>query len=100
MSPEQKDVMNLKTDPGRICAEYVAWKLGFQTHDIPVLVAAGLLHHLGHPAPNAPKFFASADIELLRNDRRWLAKATDAVHLHWQKKNQQRKDPNSSSSAS
>lgn len=91
MSPEQKEFLSLKTSPARLTAENVAWRLGFQPHDIPVLVAAGLLPTLGHPASNEPKFFANAEVELLQGDRKWLARATDAIHRHWQKKNSRRK---------
>ena len=53
-------------------AEEAAWYLGFAAHDIPVLVANGLLKPVGHPADNAVKFFALAALEPLRSDTKWL----------------------------
>ena len=93
MSPEQKEFLRLDEAPGRLNAEQTGWKLGFQSHDIPVLVSAKLLDPLGHPAANAPKYFASADIEVLKSDRKWLARATDAIQKHWQRKNGLRPGP-------
>jgi hypothetical protein len=50
--------------------------------------AAGLLKPLGHPSANGVKFFAAAEVRELKTDRKWLARATDAVHEHWRHKNQ------------
>ncbi len=43
----------------RIPSETVAELLGFEKHDITVLVSNKLLKPLGKPAPNVPKRFAS-----------------------------------------
>lgn len=91
MSPEQREFLNLEKAPARLSVEQTAWRLGFQMHDVPVLVAAGLLHTLGHPAANAPKYFAGSEVESLHNDRKWLARATDAIQNHWRRRNVQRK---------
>ena len=58
--------------------------------DIPVLVRAKLLKSLGNPAPNAPKYFASCEVEKLAADPDWLNKATKAISSHWRKKNAHR----------
>ena len=59
--------------------------LGFQEHDIPVLVRAKLLHYLGKDlSPNSRKFFSSAELQGLADNREWLAKATQAVARTWQ----------------
>jgi hypothetical protein len=60
--------------------------LGFAAHDIPVLVANGLLKPLGHPGDSAVKFFALAAVEPLRSDVKWLGRATDAILEHGQSK--------------
>ena len=75
--------------PSRLNINQVAAILGFQAHDIPVLVSKKLLRPLGRPAPNATKYFAARDIELLGNDPAWLTKATQSMYDHWQGKNQQ-----------
>jgi hypothetical protein len=42
---------------------------------------------LGHPARNGAKYFATAELEELRRDRKWLAKASDAIVDYWQDRN-------------
>lgn len=77
--------------PARLTAEQVAWIVNCQTHDVPVLVAARLLRPLGNAAPNTVKYFATAELIELMEDRVWLAKLTNVVTQHWQNKNQRKK---------
>lgn len=65
--------------PGRLNAEQVAAVLGFQAHDIPVLVRAGLLKPLGGGPKNCVKHFHSTAIERNRLDERWHDKAAKAL---------------------
>jgi hypothetical protein len=88
MDSEQKQFLSLPDLPARLTQEQTAWALGFTVHDVPVLVATGLLKPLGRPPPNGQKFFAAAELRELKTDRKWLARATDAVHEHWRHKNQ------------
>jgi hypothetical protein len=67
--------------------EEAAWILRCATHDIPILVANGLLKPLGHPVDNATKFFAYDTLQELKHDIKWLARVTDAVSEHWKLKN-------------
>ena len=78
--------------PGRLKAEEAAVILGFNSHDIPVLVAAGLLKPLGNPASNAVKYFASEDIQALARDPKWLHRATKATYDFWAGQNKKRRD--------
>ncbi|WP_404420535.1 hypothetical protein [Nibricoccus sp. IMCC34717] len=48
--------------PARLLAEEVAWVLNCQAHDVPVLVAAGLLKPLGKPEANSVKYFATLEV--------------------------------------
>src|SRR5271154_1935647 len=73
--------------PARVIAEEAAWLLGFASHDIPVLVNAGLLRPLGHPPASGTKFFATATLQKLRDDLTWLSRASDAIVKHWQSQN-------------
>jgi hypothetical protein len=73
--------------PARLTAEQAGWVLNCQTHDIPALVAARLVKPLGNPAPNAIKFFCTADLLELSKDRGWLVKLTNTITQHWQKQN-------------
>ena len=87
MNPERREFLSLKVAPARLNMEETAWFLGFAAHDIPILVQAGLLKPLGHPPRHGTKYFASATVELLRADLKWLAKASDEIVQHWRKKN-------------
>ena len=78
--------------PARLTAQQVAWVLNCQAHDVPVLVAARLLKPLGNPPPNAVKFFAALEVLEQAQDRTWLAKMTNALNQHWQRKNAAKKN--------
>lgn len=84
---QQAEFLNWKIAPARLNASQAAWYLGFEPHEITILSATGLLKPLGHPARNATKFFATAALEQLRRDEKWLIRATDAVAGHWRKEN-------------
>lgn len=73
--------------PARLTVEQTAWVLNCQSHDIPILVGARLLRPLGNPPANGIKYFATAEVLELAKDRSWLAKITNTVSGHWQKKN-------------
>ena len=81
------EILKIPRLPGRINAEQTAALLGFKVHDIPVLVAAKLIQPLGNPTQAAPKWFSSAEIETLRLDSKFLAKATKTVSQRWQQRN-------------
>ena len=77
---------------GRLHSEEVAAVLGFEAHDIPILVSNGLLEPLGKPpVPNCKKFFARISVMQLAEDLKWLSKATTVLYLHWQGKNDRRR---------
>jgi hypothetical protein len=84
---EKFALLNCRRLPARLNTSETAVLLGFQDHDIPVLVAARLLSPLGKPAPNAPKYFATVEIVERTSDARWLTEATKALANHWQRKN-------------
>lgn len=81
------ECLNVYRLPARLDARQTASILGFQAHDIPVLVAAKLLEPLGKPVPNAPKYFATCVLEELRCNPDWLDRASRAVSRHWRAKN-------------
>ena len=68
-------------------AERAARYLGFSAHEIPILVQKRLLTPLGHPAKNNVRYFAAVTLQELRQDVKWLAKATDATSEAWRIKN-------------
>ena len=88
MKEEQQRFLSLLGQlPARLTAEQAGWVLNCQPHDVPILVAARLLKPLGNPPPNSVKFFATLDVLELVQDRGWLAKVTNGLNQHWQKKN-------------
>ncbi len=97
MSLSIKDVFNARRLPGRIPSELAAELLGFSKVDIPVLIQNKLLKPLGKPVPNAPKLFATVNIQELMSNSEWLSKATKALSAYWKGKND-RKFQNSSES--
>lgn len=92
MNPQREQFLNLKGVPARLTAEEAAWYLGFSPHEIPILIAKGLLKPLGRPPANGAKYFAGATLEELRRDVKWLARASDTIVEHWKIKNI-RKEP-------
>ena len=87
MNQAKEDFLSLATPPARLGLNETAWLLGFNEHDIPVLGAAGLLRPLGRPPASGSKFFATVELQNLRSDTRWLARASDAMVHHWRNKN-------------
>jgi hypothetical protein len=87
MNPDMERFLNLTHLPQRLSAEEAARVLGLGPHEIPLLVSKGLLKPLGHPAPNAPKFFLRAAIVDLERDEKWHGKASDVLQQHWRFKN-------------
>ncbi len=88
MREEQHQFLRLLNQlPARLTAEQAAWVVNCQPHDVPVLVAARLLKPLGNPSPYNVKFFAASELLEQVRDRAWLAKVTNALNQHWQKKN-------------
>ncbi len=76
--------------PARLNALEAAWYLGFQPHEISILVGAKMLEPLGHPPANTPKFFATESLAALKDNQKWLEKATDAISTYWRRKNGQK----------
>ena len=87
MNPERKEILTLPCLPGRLTPAETAWRLGFEPDHVPILVSLGLLKPLGHPPASSVKYFASIEIEALRIDPKWLAKASDALRQQWKLKN-------------
>ena len=77
--------------PARLTAEQAAWVLNCQPYDVPVLVSARLLKPLGNPSPYSVKYFAASELLEQMIDRTWLAKVTNTLNQHWQRKNTAKK---------
>ena len=84
---QQTEFLSWKIAPARLNATQAAWYLGFEPHEIPILIAASLLKPLGHPARNGTKFFSTQALDQLRRDEKWLARASDAICEYWRERN-------------
>ncbi len=89
----EKSVLLLPRLPARLDLNQAADLLGFMSHEMPILLRAGLLKPLGKPAPNGHKFFSTTEVLSLTENREWLDKATRAIAKHWQEKNAYAKPP-------
>lgn len=87
VTAQQTEFLSWKVVPARLDATQTAWFLGFDPHEVPVLIAAGLLKPLGHPARNSTKYFAREILEQLRRDDKWLGRAGDAISGYWRDRN-------------
>jgi hypothetical protein len=77
--------------PARVDADGAASILGFQTHDITILIGQKLLKPLGKPSAKSVKYFSTAELVTLASDRSWLDKATKTISETWQERNESRK---------
>ena len=89
---QQVEFLGWKVVPARLDATKTAWFLGFEPHEIPILITDGLLKPLGHPPRNGTKFFATASLEELRRDEKWLARASDAICAYWRERNARKRN--------
>ena len=87
MNADQITLLSLQRLPARLTVVEAAMFLGVNTGDISILVASKLLKPLGHPPINGQKYFASCELERLRNDFDWLGRVSDALVRHWRKRN-------------
>ena len=92
MNQDSERFLNLRNMPDQLTAIETAAKLGISPHEVPILVAKGLLKPLGHPAPNGAKFFLTATLKDLERDEKWHGKARDAITEHWRYKNARKQD--------
>jgi hypothetical protein len=87
---ERERFLNLRHLPARMTIEEVAALFRMSPHDIPVLVANGLLKPLGDPVQSSVKYFARVVLEELSENVDWLHQATAAIQGHWAMKNARR----------
>lgn len=90
MDVHKREFLSLPTRPARVSSLECAYLLGIQEHDVPVLARHGLIRPLGKPAPSAPKFYSSAELEEKMRDTKWLHKVTEAIQGHWRAANASR----------
>jgi hypothetical protein len=82
-----ESVFQCRRLPARVDARRAAELIGVQEDHVSILVREKLLIPLGHPSPNATKYFATSELLALTSDRRWLSKATEAIYRFYRHKN-------------
>lgn len=89
MNPERQQFLSLiRQSPARLTHDEAAWFLGFHPHEITILVSRRILRPIGDPTPKCPKYFAAIELERLRADMGWLARASRAVTLYRRDRNE------------
>ncbi len=88
MNSEQHQFLTLVgRAPARLNASETAWYLGFYPHEVPILIAKKILKPLGDPPPNGTKYFSACELERMRQDVEWMARASRAVVQYRRDKN-------------
>jgi len=93
MNTLKEQFLNLKTIPARLKAEEASWYLGFEPHEITILMGQGILKPLGRPPTTGVKHFSAVALEELRRDPKWLARASDCLVQYWKSRNEKRPAP-------
>jgi len=90
-----REVLNLRRLPARLTVQQTAALLNCGEHDIPVLVRKGFSKPLGHPPPNAVKYFAPTEVLELAGDRERMGQICDSIYEYWREKNAAKSSRNS-----
>ena len=83
----KEEIMMAGRLPGRLDSQQCSKLLGCSEDDLAILNRVGLLKPLGRPSLWSQKWYSSAEILALANNRKWLDKATAAVNGKWRAKN-------------
>jgi hypothetical protein len=87
MNSEQVAFLSLLHLPGRFTVQQTAWYLGFPAREIPSLARAKLLKPAGKPGPKATKVYSYPLLRRLRDNDRWMEKASSLVYRATEHKN-------------
>jgi hypothetical protein len=91
MSNEERAFLMLARYPAFLTLLQTCWLLGLALHQGHILVRRGLLVPTGKRRHRKSQLFARAYILELVDDREWLSKAKDALSLHWEQTNLERR---------
>ena len=88
MKKEHESFLNLRRLPATIDAEQTAILLNISMDSVTILAAKEFLEPLGKPlAANAPRRFASVEIERIAHDVEELNKMQRILSLYWRSRN-------------
>ncbi len=87
-----RTILNTRRLPARLDSFATAAFLGISVHSLSVLAKRRLLVPLGGKtlAPNAPRYYASCELEELARDKDWLNRVCIALGDYSRHKNQRR----------
>lgn len=77
--------------PACVGVEEAARLFGWPLYFLPVLLRAGHLKALGKPTQNSRRWFATCELERLRQDPEWLDKAIRLIERHVQESNRKQR---------
>jgi hypothetical protein len=83
--------LNQRILPHRLTVVEAGWLLGFTPVDLTILAGCNMITPMGKPSQNSTKYFATVQIEALRDNVEWLDKATCLLNQYWREKNAGRK---------
>ena len=87
ISAQARELLNLRRLPAMLNTRQIAVLMGLGEHDIPVLIAAGLLKPLGNPPSNAVKYFGTVEVLEMAGESAILNKIRSTVYQYWRGKN-------------
>lgn len=87
ISAQAKELLNLRRLPAMLNLAQTAVLLGLAEHDLPVLIAAGLLKPLGNLPSSAVKYFSTVEVLEMAGESAVLHKIRSTVYQHWHRKN-------------
>src|ERR1017187_976548 len=93
ISAQARELLNLRRLPAMLNTPQTAVLLGLGEHDIPVLIAAGLLNPLGNPPNNAVKYFSTVEVLEMAGESAVLNKIRSTVYQYWRGKNADNANP-------
>jgi hypothetical protein len=87
MNDDQVQFLSLLHLPGQFTVLQTSWYLGFPFREIPFLTRTKVLKPAGRPTRKATKLYNYCLLRRLRNNERWMNRATSAIYRHTEHKN-------------
>ena len=94
MSPEHREILNVRRLPYAVNPQQVAGLTGLFDHEIPIIAGARFITPLGDPAQQDKKLYLTADVIRFAENPVKMSKAVKAIKAYWRRKNQSRRSGN------
>ena len=86
MNRDRRQFLSQWHHPARLTAQQAGWLLGFEAHEMRILVAGGKIKPAGKGSSNR-SLFAWVDVEGRVRDENWINEATLVIQQYWRQKN-------------